>query len=77
MPFSPLITGSSPRWIHIEAIFIPASVLQYPLPPLNLFILHSLGHKVQFSSIIRSSSSKRSFSFTVEMKILKEIYDKG
>jgi hypothetical protein len=77
MPFSPVITGSSPRWIHIDAIFIPASVLQYPKPPLNLFILQSLGHKVQFSSIIRSSSSKRSFSSTIEMKIIKEINDKG
>lgn len=67
MPLVPLMEGSSPLWIHIDAIFKPASIPQYPASPLNLLTRHSLGHNVQFSSINLSLLSYISACFTVTL----------
>jgi hypothetical protein len=54
IPSLPLITGSSPLWMHIEAMFIPASVRQVPFGPSNRFTLHFRGHIAQLRRLSAS-----------------------
>jgi hypothetical protein len=50
IPSIPLMAGSSPMWMQIEAMLKDVSLLQYPDRPFSLLALQFRGHKAQFSS---------------------------